>query len=296
MRFRLLVAVLIGATLSLGLAPFMRSQAPPGLLLDPEGLAIDPTSGTIFVADEDRCELFAFRPDGTVIARLAAHPALPMPGAFVTTGGSLVVDGPGHLVLIRCQDLLEVTLADGVFRTGRVWGTKGVGPGQFLGLEGISLDAAGRIHVAEEDTRRVQVLTKDGAPLSSIPMPEEPEGLFVDGDLAWVTFAKADWVGAFDRSGALVHRLGDEGQLDVPDAVVVVGGLVYVADQGNDRVVVFRKDGTLVRTIGSSGGEGALDTPEDMAVGPDGLLYVADSGHRRVAVFRLTGEFVRSFP
>lgn len=261
----------------------------PSRFVDPEGLAVCRATGTLFVADEDACELSALRPDGSTIARLEAR--ADQPGGFITNGGSMTVVGPGRLLAIHGQELLEVELVGGKLRTGRVLGGRGSDLGRFLGLEGVDRDAEGRLYVSEEDSRRIQILTADGKPLRALPMPAEPEGIEVQGDLVWVTFAKDDWVGAFDvRTGEQMHRLGDWRQLDVPDAVCASDGLLYVSDQGHGRVVVFRPDGVAVRTIG----EGELDSPEDLDVGPDGLLYVADSGNQRIAVFRRTGELVRS--
>lgn len=42
-------------------------------------------------------------------------------------------------------------------------------------------------------------------------------------------------------------------------------------------------------------GEGVLNTPHGMDIGPDGLLYIADTGNHRIIVFDQAGAFVRSF-
>ena len=69
---------------------------------------------------------------------------------------------------------------------------------------------------------------------------------------------------------------------------------LYIADEGNDRIVITTKDGSLQSTIGTSGsGEGQLDGPHDVVIGPDGLLYVADAYNNRVQVLTLDGQFVK---
>ncbi|MEW5989198.1 MAG: NHL repeat-containing protein, partial [Chloroflexota bacterium] len=49
-------------------------------------------------------------------------------------------------------------------------------------------------------------------------------------------------------------------------------------------------------TIGAAGaGQGQLQGPRNLAIGPDGNLYVADSGNHRIQVFDPSGGFVRAW-
>jgi DNA-binding beta-propeller fold protein YncE len=51
-----------------------------------------------------------------------------------------------------------------------------------------------------------------------------------------------------------------------------------------------------VQYIGSQGaGDGQLETPRNVAVGPSGRLYIADSGNHRIQVFNGDGELVNQF-
>lgn len=58
----------------------------------------------------------------------------------------------------------------------------------------------------------------------------------------------------------------------------------------------FRLDLSPVSVIGRAGqAEGELQSPRDIALGPDGYLYVADSMNNRVQVFQTDGESVRGW-
>jgi DNA-binding beta-propeller fold protein YncE len=60
-----------------------------------------------------------------------------------------------------------------------------------------------------------------------------------------------------------------------------------------DRVSVYSPAGKLLRQWGKTGGgDGELDYPGGIAVGPGGRVYVADQTNRRVQVFDREGKFL----
>ena len=150
-----------------------------------------------------------------------------------------------------------------------LWGTRGSGPGQFMGPWGIAIDSVGDVYVTDAGNHRIQVFRNDGT--------------FVR---AWGTKGKA--TGQFTQPGGLA--VDDQGH-------------VFVSDL-NDRVQVFTTDGTFVRAWGSRGnGDGQFtqpsfpgDTgPSGIVVNRQGEVYVADSWNSRVQVFTREGQFLRKF-
>jgi DNA-binding beta-propeller fold protein YncE len=111
----------------------------------------------------------------------------------------------------------------------------------------------------------------------------------------------------------------DAGQMSFPGSLdVAEDGTTYVADFGNDRIDAFSPTGGFERAFGNgvnpdgtdvcvvscqsglSGAEteeeaGAMNGPEDVALGTEGNLFVADRRNNRIDVFAASGTFLRAF-
>jgi len=72
-------------------------------------------------------------------------------------------------------------------------------------------------------------------------------------------------------------------------------GLLYVAGGSSDRIHVLDNTGATVFLIGAASGEGHIDNPTGVDLGPDGLLYVIESDDRQVTVYTTGGAYVRSW-
>ncbi len=72
-------------------------------------------------------------------------------------------------------------------------------------------------------------------------------------------------------------------------------GYLYVAGDRSDRIHVLDGDGNTVALLGDDSGEGHLDSPRDVDLGPDGLLYVIEYDDRQVSVYTTGGAYVRSW-
>jgi DNA-binding beta-propeller fold protein YncE len=67
-------------------------------------------------------------------------------------------------------------------------------------------------------------------------------------------------------------------------------------DATPDRISVYTTDGKFLREWGKSGdGDGELNWPGGIAIGPDDRVYVADQTNRRVQVFDKEGKFLAKF-
>ncbi|HYF01640.1 MAG TPA: hypothetical protein VEJ18_22150, partial [Planctomycetota bacterium] len=144
-----------------------------GLFLDPEGLAIDP-AGNVWVADEDRTELFVLKADGTLLARGQSSAGIDR----LTAGDAMAVVGPGHVVAISDQYLVEIKLEGAALKGLRTFGRRGTGDGEFGDPEGLTRDpATGELWLADENNRRVIVYDKDGRFVRHFGVDHECEGI-----------------------------------------------------------------------------------------------------------------------
>lgn len=151
----------------------------------------------------------------------------------------------------------------------RVFGSEGKGFGQFALPDGIAVDDAGTIWVADRDNNRIVRFANDGT-----PRPFEP----------------------------LRYRRwsSDPGFFRLPYDVDVDGlGNLFVADTQNHRIQVFSPEGRFLRKWGRNGGDGTPGTgdgefnqPRDLSLDALGNVWVADHENKRVQKFTAEGRFL----
>ena len=149
---------------------------------------------------------------------------------------------------------------DGAFLT--IWGSQGVGDGEFNRPSGIAIDDEDNVLVVDSLNHRVQKLNREGKFLGK-----------------WGSFGSGD--------GDLSSPWG----IDIDNE-----GYVYVVDHGNHRAQKFTPEGEFAAKFGSYGnGRGELNRPVDVAVDPDGDVYVCDWTNNRVQAFGPDGSFLITF-
>lgn len=144
--------------------------------------------------------------------------------------------------------------------------------------EGIAVDAAGSVFIADWGNDRIIAVTTGTAPTTlRVPGLDGPAGVALGDGTLYVTDSGNNRV-VIRQDRAFRAKALPISILDSPQGIAVDPyGWIYVADWGNDRVVAFTDDGRDARTLSLPG----LVGPQDVAV--DGsAVYVTDPGNNRV--------------
>jgi DNA-binding beta-propeller fold protein YncE len=182
---------------------------------------------------------------------------------------AIAADGAGNVYVANASnERIEKFTSDGTFV--KAWGgeqtywkgisvTWGTGNGQFSLPQGIAVDSAGNVYVADTNNHRIQKFTSDGTFITT-----------------WGTEGEGD------------------GQFKRPTGITVDGaGNVYVVDYSTCLVQKFTSTGSFIKAWGGRGYiDGTFQKPEDIAADRFGNIYVTDTGHKQVQKFKYDGTFV----
>ena len=242
----------------------------------PDGLAAD-SSGNVYVADHGNNEIRKISASGSVstLAGQAGNPGSAdgsggaarfngPTGVAVDPSGNVYVSDPGNSTIRKITSSGTVTTLAG--SAGTAGSADGSGSAaRFNNPEGIAVDVAGNVYVADTNNNTVRKITPAG----------------VVTTLAGV----AGQTGSTDGSGSSARFNG-------PYAVAVDGaGNVYVADYFNSTIREITAAGNVITVAGSAGHSGGADGPVGSArfnqpygitVDGSGDIFVADTYNRAV--------------
>ena len=228
-----------------------------GSVIAPSGVAVDRTTGDIYVSDgfPERTSGIVQKFNSSGVFQLAWGTAGSGNGQFLNGAGGVAVDSAGNVYVTDLGNhRVEKFTSGGSFISS--WGGSGTGNGQFGGPQGIAIDSTDNIYIADTVNHRIQ---------------------------------------KFNTSGTFVTKWGANGtgdvQFDTPAGVSVDAlGDVYVADTNNNRIQKFSATGAFISSCGTSGtGNGEFAGPQDVGADSSGNYYVADTGNDRVQKFGVAG-------
>ena len=252
-----------------GLAGHRDGPAGNALFRFPAGIAVDSTTGTIYVSDKDNHVIRRITPDGQV-STLAGTPGVA--GSADAQGSAakfafprgLELDASGILYVADTQNhvIRRVTPDGMVTKAAGTWLAPGGANGpvetaRFNQPSDVAIDVTtNTIFIADSGTHRIRKIAN-----------------------GTVTTLAGDDRGYFDAAGT-------SAEFDTPYGLDIdASGTLYVADHSNAvvrRVSAAGNVTTLAGTnsIGSRDGTGnnaRFSTPSGIAIGSDGAVYVADT-------------------
>lgn len=214
----------------------------------PRGLAIDPATGDVWVADTKDSRINVIDPSVSDPRKNTCKVVATLGGAQGAGAGQF--DYP-YAITIRGSDRIAF-VADTKNNRIVTWSVARKAPiaslGGFHDPSGINVAPNGRVFVADAKADRVvEVADSSGRSLRIVKTYtggfNDPEGVAVDA-----------------------------------------AGRIYVADTGHNRVVILSASGATLGSITTAGGK-ALNQPAAVGVDSHGVLYVSDTQNDRVVTF-----------
>jgi DNA-binding beta-propeller fold protein YncE len=228
---------------------FRGVKSEPGSLSFAQDLAIQQSTGRVFVANREQNEIEVFDANGGFVTRWgnagSAPGQLRQPQGLTFSpldGTLLVADSSNN----RIQRFSIDAGGRGSFVAS--YGSTGSGAGQFKTPTGVSVAPDGTIWVADTINGRVQKRHPATGQWTVYPKP------------AGGTRFVVPW-----------------GVTVAPD------GTIWVADSGKDRIVQMQANGTQIMAFtGTQVGAGAFDAPFEVAFSTTGTILVTDVWNNRV--------------
>ena len=258
----------------------------------PHGVAVDPDTGDIHVADSFNHRVNMYSDTGRSIKSYGSKTSDDR-GLSYPIG--VTIDRQGYTIVTDATHAVSIYTRDGKLK--KRFGKQGGERGEFNHPQGAAAHTAGLLYIAEKNNSRVQVCNMAGKCVGMTGGRDQgrdqgrlqrPIDVALDGDGdVYVTDLKGKQVNIYTSSGQYKSSItaADVPQHDwEPQYVAVdVDRQLYVTDAKNHCVHIL-KNGRHIQQIGSRGDrEGCFNWPTGIALSRDGGLIVCDN--HRVQVY-----------
>ena len=148
-------------------------------------------------------------------------------------------------------------------------GSKGLGQGQFVGPQHLTIDEDGYLYAVDYGNRRISKFDPDGLFIISFgfrsaifPGLLSPTGIAAGGGKIYIADNAAKAIYYFDPNGNYLGRLAAEGLVNIESLRFISDGTILAAD-GN-RIVQIDPNSAIVRELGLAGGQNVRITNAEM--------------------------------
>jgi len=148
-------------------------------------------------------------------------------------------------------------------------GSRGLGAGQFVGPQHLTIDEDGYLYVVDYGNRRISKFDPDGAFILSFglrsavfPGMLSPTGIAAGNGKLYISDSAAKVIYIFDPNGNYLGRLAVENLIG-PESIRFLSDQTLLVADGN-RILQIEPDSAIVRVLGLAGNDRARITGADM--------------------------------
>ena len=266
----------------------------------PTGIAIDPESRVVYVADINNNRIQKFSLDGKFISSWGPTGNK---NAQLNHPADVSIDPKTKNIYVAdiLNNRVAIFTSEGKFLSS--FGSKGTGDGQFDHPGNIAIDSEEKmLYVADVGNSRIQKFDSGGKFFSEWGSPgispgqlNRPAGLDIDSKdkKIFVADTKNNRIQVFSNNGKFLSEWGSpgkgKGQFQRPTDINIdeINKLIYVTDNENSRIQVFNMDGSFVTAWGTKGtGTGQFTEPTGIAINSqEGMVYIVDKPGNRINIF-----------
>ena len=230
-------------------------------------------NGTVYVTNKSDHNVKVFRPDGTegqIGGPDTAAGGLFSPWGITILEKTLYVVSNGNHMVKRYS-------IDGRF-IGE-FGGNGNGNGQFSYPLGICTDENGRIFVADQTNKRIQIFSSEGEFITLFQCSNFPYDVATDkvGNIH-VALPHNNHIAVFSKDGRQIDTYNMEGKLHHPTGIHIDGRGNRLIGTSSNQVHITNQTGMLISTRRINGGRA-------VTMDKNGVVYVAEYSKNCISVY-----------
>ena len=260
----------------------------------PSGVAVDKSSGSVYIADTGKNRIMKFDPDGIFTKEWGKTGTL---DGELQSPSALAVDSSGNVFVVDTgNNRIQKFSSTGSFLMK--WG---INPLSY----GIAVDPYGNVYVTDNYSNKTLRFSSTWIFIGELSgIFSYPSGIAVDSSgNVYVANSGNNRTMKFDSDGVFLTQWGSSGsgngQFNQPYGVAVdSSNNVYVTDCFNNRTQMFDSNGIYKKQWGYPNPnniywwvDGQFFYPKGIGVDSSGNFYVADSVNNRIQKFNSTTSY-----